>query len=210
MFSRIVLLIKVLVLMLVMTSGVYASNFADTYGFSATGISMGNAMTAIVNDWSSVYYNMAGLGKTGHLRSGGFGETDSGSGDMTLKMRRTADPVQKPKSTDKPHLSEVSLSFLYTIPQFNIDINRSGVGGDSGLNFGAMVIGLAVDMNIICELPSFISSGRIGLGLSANADGSLVKVNDIDPRTHNYVRYGREAQKAVILAGFGLGFLDDM
>ncbi|MCP4133489.1 MAG: hypothetical protein GY754_21145 [bacterium] len=103
------------------------------------------------------------------------------------------------------------MSFLYTIPQFSININRSEeTNGDENLNFGAMVIGLAVDMNVICELPSFISSGRIGLGLSANADGSLVKVNDIDPRTHNYVRYGREAQKAVILAGFGLGFLDDM
>ncbi len=40
------------------------ANFADTYGFSAIGISRGNAMTAVVNDWSSVYYNIAGLGRT--------------------------------------------------------------------------------------------------------------------------------------------------
>ena len=40
------------------------SNFGDTYGFSARGIAMGNAITAGVNDWSSVFYNMAGLGRT--------------------------------------------------------------------------------------------------------------------------------------------------
>ncbi len=42
----------------------FASNSAETFGFGTRGISMGNAMTATVDDWSSVWYNPAGLGKT--------------------------------------------------------------------------------------------------------------------------------------------------
>ncbi|HOR94798.1 MAG TPA: hypothetical protein PLZ38_12565, partial [Spirochaetota bacterium] len=48
---------------IIMPALVYA-NFADTYGFGAQGVARGNAMTAVVNDWSSVYYNIAGLGRT--------------------------------------------------------------------------------------------------------------------------------------------------
>ena len=42
----------------------FATSFAHTYGFSTRGIARGNAMCATVDDWSSVYYNLAGLGKT--------------------------------------------------------------------------------------------------------------------------------------------------
>ena len=34
-------------------------------------------------------------------------------------------------------------------------------------------------------------------------------MNDIDLRTHDWVNYGREAQRIMILAGMGFGFLDD-
>jgi long-chain fatty acid transport protein len=34
-------------------------------------------------------------------------------------------------------------------------------------------------------------------------------MNDIDLRTHNYLRYGREAQKTMIMVGVGFGFFDD-
>jgi len=58
-------------------------------------------------------------------------------------------------------------------------------------------------------MPSFISSARFGLGLGMMADGSMAKVNDIDPMTHNFIRYGREAQVAKIIAGVGMGFFND-
>ena len=49
------------------SANLFAGTFADTFGFSAEGMARGNAMTASVNDWSSVYYNVAGLGKTQNL-----------------------------------------------------------------------------------------------------------------------------------------------
>jgi len=42
-----------------------------------------------------------------------------------------------------------------------------------------------------------------------NADLSLVKVNDLDPRTHNFMRYGREIQNSAIMIGGGMGFMND-
>ncbi|MCP4137331.1 MAG: hypothetical protein GY754_40565 [bacterium] len=165
-----------------------ASNFADTYGFSATGMSMGNAMTASVNDWSSVYYNMGGLGRTEHLK-------------------RTPEAAAKAASSD---LDQLALFSFYTYPVFNIDTDQSGVLGDKNLDFGVVSIGIVFDINNIYRLPSFVSSARFGLGLGAIMDGSAQKVNDIDLRTHNYMRYGREAQKLMILAGTGFGFMDDL
>ena len=45
--------------------------------------------------------------------------------------------------------------------------------------------------------------------MSSLSDGYASRINDIDLKTHNFLRYGREAQKAVIIAGVGFGFFDD-
>jgi len=37
--------------------------------------------------------------------------------------------------------------------------------------------------------------------MGMNADLSLVKVNDLDPRTHNFQRFGREIQNSAIMIG---------
>lgn len=73
-----------------------------------------------------------------------------------------------------------------------------------------VTVGMALDLNMIFTMPEVISSARLGVGATIGMDGSAMKINDIDPRTPDYVRYGRDAQRAVILAGFGLGFLNDM
>ena len=91
----------------------------------------------------------------------------------------------------------------------NINISR-GVTGDQNLEFGTITLGLVLDLNHFIKMPEFISSSRFGLGIGMMQDGTLVRVNDIDLRTHNYQRYGREAQRTVILAGMGFGFLDDL
>jgi hypothetical protein len=40
-------------------------------------------------------------------------------------------------------------------------------------------------------------------------DLSVTKVSDVEPQTHNYLRFGREAQQTMIMTGLGLGFMDD-
>lgn len=50
------------------------------------------------------------------------------------------------------------------------------------------------------HLPGFVSSLRFGLAAGLLDDLAAVKINDVDPRTHNFLRYGREAQTAIIIS----------
>ncbi|MBF0225000.1 MAG: hypothetical protein HQK76_06050 [Desulfobacterales bacterium] len=171
-------------ILLILLNNAYCSNFGDTYGFSPVGVSMGNAMTAIADDWSSVYYNISGLGKTPKQR------TLNGANVSTL--------------------NELAVSIIYTKPSFYIDIARDGIVGADDLDFSAFVLGVAVDLNHIYKMPSIISTARLGVGLGAIQGGYAARVNDVDLKTHNFLRYGREAQRTMILTGTGFGFFEDM
>jgi len=206
------LLILITILFFAGYSADLFANFAETYGCSAEGMARGNAMTATVSDWSSVFYNVAGLGRTQGLT----GQTAGTGGEMTLKLRKTEGEPEKKEI----YPSQFAISVLYTFPKLNLSIKRFGTtaGGDfypikteaAKMNpYGFTVIGGALDINTIVKMPKFISSFRLGIGMGMNADLSLVKVNDLDPRTHNFMRYGREIQNSAIMIGGGMGFMND-
>ncbi|MFU8769461.1 MAG: acyl-CoA dehydrogenase C-terminal domain-containing protein, partial [Desulfotignum sp.] len=132
----------------------WASNFGDTYGFSVQGIGMGNAVTAIVDDWSAVYYNIAGLGRTRH---------------------RKPDIAGRP-----PRLNDLAVTLLMTRPNFNIDIQRQGIVGDKNLDFGAFVLGVAFDLNQIYTMPAIVSSARLGVGLQGFGFASASYINAVN------------------------------
>ena len=164
--------------LLLSSNNLYAS-YADTYGFSASGIARGNAVTATVNDWSSVYYNMAGLGKT----------------------------IKNSESNNRLN-GQLGISYLYAKPSFDIDINRE-IKGDKNLDVGRITFGLAADLKNYIDMPESVSSARFGIGIGISSDLMLVKLTDIDHRTHNFFRYGREIEMPAIFAGVGFGFKDD-
>ena len=200
----------------------FASVYADTYGFSAKGISMGNAMTAVVDDWSSVFYNMSGLGKTRMSASSATGEamklvpaakSQSLLGKKVLSERSGISSAEEamPMPTH-----QLAISYFYSQPLFHIDIERfDDLGnpletkGAEDLGMGAILLGVAFDLNTLFTLPKVISSARLGIGLGSVQGGYAQKMNDIDLRTHNFLRYGREAQKTMIMVGVGMGFFDD-
>lgn len=164
----------------------FAATIADTYGLSPKGMAMGNAMTAHVNDWSSVYYNISGLGRTFHLPEG----------------------VSR---------GEFFAGYLCTKPSTELDIPRRYSGttyyetnADEDLDFGSYVIGAALDLNSIYKMPWVISSSRFGLAVSVGDDLAIARVNDIEPQTHNYLRFGKEAQQMMLISGVGLGFFGDL
>lgn len=207
----------IIFIMGLMFTGVSAdlhANFANTFGFSAEGLSRGNAMTAVVNDWTSVWYNVGGLGK-GRANAGT--STVSREGEMTLKLRKT-EGESETRSETYPNCFGVNVLFIY--PQLNLDIQRFATTSSGAYipvktkaakmdPYGFLILGGALDLNTIVKLPDFVSSCRLGLGLGTNWDGSLVKVNDLDPRTHNFLRYGREIQTSIIVVGLGIGFMND-
>jgi long-chain fatty acid transport protein len=171
--------------MIVPISSVHASNVGDTYGFSTYGLSLGNAMCARADDWDSVYYNIAGLGKA----------------------------VGKEEKT-----SQLGVVYMGNSPMFNIDITRTKDGvpiatkGDEDLGGGSIIAGGVFDIKPMVPglLLPYVSSLRGGAGLIFNSDQTLVKINDIDPRTHEFMRYGRDCQRISVMAGVGIGLFNDM
>ncbi len=183
------------------------ASFAETHGFSATGIAKGNAVTATVDDWSSVFYNISGLGRT----RGGIAIANVAEKTSTLVLKKGAkEEAPAPVAEEKILNDQIGLNFFYTMPKMTIDIPRKDVKAAEDLHYGTMTLGLVLDLNHFYRMPRIISSARFGLGLATMADGYMVKVNDIDLRTHNWLNYGREAQRTVILAGIGIGFFDDL
>ena len=208
--------ILVVTVLLMGSTLTYASNFADTYGFSAQGIALGNAMTARVNDWSSVYYNIAGLGRTVQQKNTSGIIADAEDEKAGSKKKNTATEVSSPDQ--HTYINELSVTYMRTFPSLSLNINRTHP--DTGVSlstpgadidpYGFAVLGMAIDLNLIYKMPAFISSARLGLGMGLNDDMSVAKLNDIDPTAHDFMRYGRECQKAVILAGMGFGFMNDL
>lgn len=187
--NRCLYLLSTVILFCTLSTNALAATIADTYGLSPKGLSMGNAMTAHVDDWSSVYYNIAGLGRTTQLK-------------------------------DKPSKNELFLGYLNTQPQTDLDIPQryEETGGvrtdfatnaDKDLDFGSLIVGAALDLNMLYKMPRAISSSRFGIAVAVGDDLSVAKVNDVEPQTHNYLRFGREAQQMMLISGLGLGFIDD-
>lgn len=212
--SKLLFLSRALCLVLVMSVGAFATSTAETIGFSAEGTAMGNAVVSIVHDWSSVFYNMAGLGRTRYR--GKFSAAETGTKTMALKKK--ADEGESKGESDDYYPNEICLGLIYTHPVFDIDISRFDSDGNSqptdatdDLNYGALMVGIAFDCNNLYKLPEkIISSCRLGLGLVTNWDLSVAQVNDVDMRSHNWLRYGREARRLSAFLGLGIGFLNDM
>jgi len=192
------------------SANLFAGTFADTFGFSAEGMARGNAMTASVNDWSSVYYNVAGLGKTQNLV-----EIPSDP-EMNLKLQK--EEGEKGEKVEKlKYPNQIAIGILYVIPRMRLSINRylADIAFPLKTNatkmdpYGFITIGGVLDINTIIKMPDFISSARLGVGMGLNSDFSMANINDIDPRTHDFLRHGDEIREAAILAGVGLGLLDD-
>lgn len=164
-------------LMLALASVSFASHYGDTYGYSTKGLSLGGAMCARADGWDSVYYNVAGLGRTIHLDGG---------------------------------KTQIGLAYQGNMPEFDLDISRNDVHADEDLEAGTFVLGLALDAEILMHLPYFVSSARLGVGLCVNDDMTALKLSDQEPQTHNYMRYGSEAQRLAVLTAVGIGLIDDM
>ena len=210
--SKNLLILITFIFSIFISANLFANSFADTFGMSAEGMARGNAMTASVNDWSAVYYNVAGLGKTPVF---GGAAKDS---EMTLKLRKTEGEASS--NAEQKYPNQFGLGVMYTFPQLKLNITRFGTtsGGDlvpiptkaADMDpYGFITVGGVINLNSFFQLPDFISTARLGIATCLNSDFSLTKVNDLDPRTHNFLRYGREVQHAMIIIGAAMGLLND-
>ena len=213
--KKFVLCIQSLCLIFAMSGVSFASSTAETFGFSPTGIAMGNAMVSIAHDWSSPFYNMAGLGRTTYRQK--VGEAEAGDKTMALKRRFKVAGAEPAQEKEKNYPTEVAIGYMYNYPMLQVDmkpasaIDRRDVDAEKDLDNGVITIALALDINDLYQLPEkIVSSARLGIALMTNHDLSVAQVNDIDQRTHNFTLYGRESNRLSGFVGLGFGFLKDM
>src|SRR4030042_91840 len=194
--SKNILILFISLFILNMSANLFANSFAETFGFSAEGISRGNAMAAVVDDWSSLWYNVAGLGKTQNI----VGNKDAEKKDV--------------------YANQIATGYLLTVPKLRLDIPQRYYGtypnyypvptkAADKKPYGYITFGGALDLLNLLFLPDFISSARLGFSMSVNQDFSMAKLSSLDPRDHDFIRYGKRIHNALILTGLGFGFLDD-
>ncbi len=215
--KKLILFFAVVVMSVLLISPAFA-NFADTYGYSSKGIARGNAMCAIVDDWSSAYYNLSGLGKTPPRV---YAAADRGRKKTSLRAKKS---ILNEESTDEDGTTsfgelndEMGLNYLYGIPIVSIAFTEDSsleTRADQDLNTPGIAFGLVFDVNHFYNFnylvpKKILSSIRFAFSIGLPGDGNMVKLNDIDPQSHDFLRYGREASRIIILAGLGMGFLDD-
>src|SRR4030042_4379491 len=116
--SKHILILFISLCMKSLSADLFANSFAETFGFSAEGIARGNAMAAVVNDWSSLWYNVAGLGKTPSIMKKEKG------GEMTLKLHEEKDEGLKKDL----FANQIATSYLLTVPKLRLDIPKRYFG----------------------------------------------------------------------------------
>lgn len=157
------------------------SGFPDTYAFSVRSLALGGAFTAVADDFSAAYYNPAGLAQfTGN---------------------------------------RVNLEYLYTSPQIDVKTldgedliirlsngevknNPTEYKGGSGLDLRIPIIGLAIDINDVVNLPLHC---ELGLAISMPEKNDVMyRIMAYPPDQPHFFRYGNDIDR--IHAALGLGF----
>ncbi|MDX1959141.1 MAG: aromatic hydrocarbon degradation protein [Leptospiraceae bacterium] len=218
------------VVFLIYISNLEAGDYGDLYGAHPAANGVGNAVTATVNDSSSVFYNVAGLGKQN--------EADKIFAKMEIQAKDALDPNANPppppinknfrkKFQDflRDSWTEIKTDNFKNIPayrsektphelvlQYNIARPRLNTSAPTnqdlertrddytGLNLG-------LNLNSIYNLKR---NFRFGLNVILPASGNLLAVNDVNPNAHRYLMHGASNQKPIIMGGLGIEVIKDI
>ena len=185
-----------------LSDALYA-NIADTYGCGGRGVGMGNAMVSLVDDWSSPYYNIAGLGRKPKKADLSDAKSKVSLVYKTLTGAKKKTVSEKDESKDKRVINnnELAIGYLYTMPLLNV--SYPGATELKNMNSGALFLGLTMDLNTFIRMPYDLGL-RFGVTAILEDDFGLGKVTDDDTQVHYFLRYGRRIQR--FLLNMGLGF----
>lgn len=206
-------------LFLMITPNLYSGEYGDIYGAHPAANGMGNAVTATVNNSSSVFYNIAGLGR---LSEGEkiFAGLEKEKAEKDQKTQES-DEIQIPKDSLWKKIKEGSFSYrpasrtertpheltlqyhlgrpqLSTNAPQNQDITR--VRDD----FGGL--GLTLNLNSIYD---FKRNFKFGLNIMLPGSGNLLTINDVNPTAHRYLQHGVSNDKLSIMGGIGIELWKD-
>lgn len=201
------------------------AEIAESFGLGPRMVGFSGAGVASVNDWTSGFYNMAGVtspmseraifgnqekseeasGKIKLLKDDGSLQSDDKGSKDAIDKKLEAEVIAK---EDKP-AHQVGMNYLFqaSLPKIsptttNDKIKTNVDLATKNMVYGAVQMGLVFDTRTLVNTPKNIPI-RIGVALSLRDNGTIATVNDTTIESYNFLRLGREAQRILIIAGLG-------
>ncbi len=212
-------------------SHVYAG-LADSYGFSATGLGRAGTFVADSYGWAASFYNMGGVSMMSASEVKRILKKQKEQ--QRIKSRQKKDsPNVKNQNLDKlaniiltsdayNQISEIGLTYLYQTTQgkvnpnlstvqekkFQDQVQKNAASAQQSLSYGIIQLGMSIDLRPIVATP-YNTPVKLGLALTVRDNGSLASLNDIDPGSYNFLRYGKEAETINVITGLGFQLWKD-
>jgi hypothetical protein len=179
---------------------------------------------ASVNDWTSGFYNIAGVtspiseraifgnqekseeasGKIKLLKDGAESSDEKGNKDAIDKKLEAEVLAREDRPTHQVgmnYLFQASLPSITTATS-NAQVSKNVDLATKNMTYGVVQMGLVFDTRTIVNTPKNMPI-RLGVALSIRDNGNIATVNDTGIESYNFLRLGREAQRITIISGLG-------
>ncbi len=208
---------------LVFTFSPIFAEMAESFGLGPRMIGFSGAGVASVSDWTSTFYNVAGLtsptseraifgnqekseeasGKIKLLKDDGSLQSDEKGNKDAIDKKLEAEVLAKEdKPTHQVGMNYMLQASLMTLaPKTSNDTVKANTDlAKKSLTYGAIQMGLVFDTRTLMNTPKNIPV-RLGVALSVRDNGTIATVNDTTIESYNFMRLGREAQRILIISG---------
>ncbi len=185
MTRKIVLTIFMFVSML---GSAWGSGFPDTYGFGVRATALGNAFTAVADDFSAAHYNPAGLSQMrGH--------------EVSLNVMYTSPQFEVTT------LNGMDLRTIDATGGIRTDPTQTQY--DHGMDLPIIMLGAVLDVNrIATKLPVNVQFG-LGISMPQMFDSGY-QMNDFPPDQPHFIRYGDNIDRMTLAMGLGVEVVENL
>lgn len=217
-------------LLLSLASTAAQAEIAESFGLGPRMIGTSGAGVANVNDWTASFYNMAGVASPLSDRAIFGNQEKSEEAAVKIKLLKDDGSLQSKDQSNKDAVDkkleqellaleskathQMGMNYLFqaTLPS----LSPQSMGPETAKNvdlakknmvYGALQMGLIFDTRSVINTPKNLPI-RVGLALSV-PQSAVATVNDTKVESYNFIRYGREAQRMLIIAGVGAQLIRD-
>lgn len=209
---------------LFLTATAAYADMAESFGMGPRMVGFSGAGVASVNDWTSGFYNIAGVtspiseraifgnqekseeasGKIKLLKDGAESSDEKGNKDAIDKKLEAEVLAREDRPTHQVgmnYLFQASLPSITTATS-NAQVSNNVALATKNMTYGVVQMGLVFDTRTIVNTPKNMPI-RLGVALSIRDNGNIATVSDTSIESYNFLRLGREAQRITIISGLG-------
>jgi len=165
----------------------FGSGFPDTYGVGLRAIALGGAFTAVADDYSAAFYNPAGLAQ-------------STGNHFNLEYLYTSPDIDVKKLNGQDLIIPSASGGVRNDP--------TNYRGGNGLDLQIPMIGLALDVNGILDLPANVQLG-IAISMTEQMD-TMYRIYSFPPDQPHFFRYGNDISRVFIAASVGVEVISNL